>query len=185
MGKFHGFPLTLALRTATDPASIGQAARAVLHDVAPNVPLLDVRPMQSIVDDSLSSQRFNMFLLAAFAALALLLAGVGLYSVLAYSVRQRAREIGVRMALGARMRDVLRRVVIDGMKPTVLGVGIGLAAALALSRLLETLVFGVAAHDVATFAGVSVLMLAVGLLASVLPARRATRVDPLKVLREE
>jgi predicted permease len=185
MGKFHGFSMQLALRTASDPAAMGMTVRAALHELAPNIPLLDVRTMQAIVDESISPQRFNMFLLAAFAGLALLLAGIGLYSVLAYSVRQRAREIGVRMALGARMRDVLRRVVIDGMKPTALGVGIGLAAALALSRLLGTLVFGVAAHDTATFAGVALLLLLVGLVASLLPAVRATRVDPLKVLREE
>jgi predicted permease len=185
MGKFHGFSMQLALRTASDPAAMGMTVRAALHELAPNIPLLDVRTMQAIVDESISPQRFNMFLLAAFAGLALLLAGIGLYSVLAYSVRQRAREIGVRMALGARMRDVLRRVVIDGMKPTALGVGIGLAAALALSRVLGTLVFGVAAHDTATFAGVALLLLLVGLVASLLPAVRATRVDPLKVLREE
>jgi predicted permease len=185
MGKFHGFPMQLALRTASDPAAMGMTVRAALHELAPNIPLLEVRTMQAIVDESISPQRFNMFLLAAFAGLALLLAGIGLYSVLAYSVRQRARENGVRMALGARMRDVLRRVVIDGMKPTALGVGIGLAAALALSRVLGTLVFGVAAHDTATFAGVALLLLLVGLVASLLPAVRATRVDPLKVLREE
>jgi ABC-type antimicrobial peptide transport system permease subunit len=160
-------------------------ARETLHEVAPNIPLLEVRTMQEIVDESISSQRFNMFLLAAFAGLALLLAGIGLYSVLAYSVRQRVREIGVRIALGAQMKDVLRRVVVDGMKPTALGVAIGLVAALALSRVLGTLVFGVAAHDAATFAGVAALLLAVGLIASILPAFRATRVDPLKVLREE
>jgi ABC-type antimicrobial peptide transport system permease subunit len=126
-----------------------------------------------------------MFLLAAFAALALLLAAVGIYSVLAYSVRQRSREIGLRIALGARLADVLRRVVVDGMKPTVIGIAIGIAASLALSRVLGTLVYGVRAADVATFAAVSALLIAVGLLASILPAWRATRVDPLSVLREE
>jgi len=156
-----------------------------LRDLAPDMPLLEIRPMQDIVAESMSPQRFNMFLLAAFAALALLLAAVGIYSVLAYSVRQRSREIGLRVALGARVGDVLRRVVVDGMKPTFLGIAIGIAASLALARVLSTLVYGVRAADVATFAAVSLLLTAVGLLASVLPAWRATRVDPLSVLREE
>ena len=157
----------------------------MLHDVAPNTPLRDVRTMQSIVEETLSPQRFNMILLAAFAGLALLLAGVGIYSVLAYSVRQRVREIGVRMALGAQMHDVLRRVVIDGLKPTLLGVVIGLAIALALTRVLSTLVFGVAATDVVTFTSVSAVLTVVGLGASILPAYRATRINPLAVLRDE
>jgi len=185
MGTFHGLSLNLALRTATDPTSATSVLRSTLRDLAPEIPLLEIRPMQDIVAESMSPQRFNMFLLAAFAALALLLAAVGIYSVLAYSVRQRSREIGLRVALGARMADVLRRVVVDGMKPTFLGIAIGIAASLALARVLRTLVYGVHAADVATFAAVSVLLTAVGLLASVLPAWRATRVDPLSVLRDE
>src|SRR4029078_1248802 len=137
MGKFRGFPMALVLRTGTDAAAAGSALRAALREIAPNTPLSDVRTMEDIVAESLSPQRFNMFLLAAFAALALLLSGVGIYSVLAYSVRQRMREIGVRMALGAKMQDVVRGVVIDGLKPTLLGIAIGLAAALALGRVLS------------------------------------------------
>jgi ABC-type antimicrobial peptide transport system permease subunit len=137
------------------------------------------------VDESLSSQRFNMILLAAFAGLALLLAAVGIYSVLAYMVRTRVREIGVRMALGAQVSDVLRLIVFEGMKPTLLGVAIGLVASIALSRVLSTLVFGVKATDVATFLTVSAILVSVGMFASVLPAWRATRVDPLKTLRDE
>ena len=185
MGPFHGLSLNLALRTATDPTSATSALRATLRELAPEIPLLEIRPMQDILADSMSPQRFNMFLLAAFAALALLLAAVGIYSVLAYSVRQRSREIGLRVALGARMADVLRRVVVDGMKPTLLGIAIGIGASLMLGRLLSTLVYGVHAADAATFAAVSTLLVAVGLLASVLPAWRATRVDPLTVLRDE
>jgi putative ABC transport system permease protein len=185
MGTFHGLSLNLALRTATDPTSATSALRATLRDLAPDMPLLEIRPMQDIVAESMSPQRFNMFLLAAFAVLALLLAAVGIYSVLAYSVRQRSREIGLRVALGARVGDVLRRVVVDGMKPTLLGIAIGIGASLMLARLLSTLVYGVHAADAATFAAVSLLLVAVGLLASVLPAWRATRVDPLSVLREE
>jgi predicted permease len=185
MGKFRGFPMALVLRTGTDAAAAGSALRAALREIAPNTPLSDVRTMEDIVAESLSPQRFNMFLLAAFAALALLLSGVGIYSVLAYSVRQRMREIGVRMALGAKMQDVVRGVVIDGLKPTLLGIAIGLAAALALGRVLSTLVFGIQATDLATFATVSALLTAVGLFASVFPAWRATRVNPLAVLRDE
>jgi len=185
MGPFRGFSLNLALRTATDPASATSALRATLRELAPDMPLLEIRPMQDIVAESVSPQRFNMFLLAAFAALALLLAAVGIYSVLAYSVRQRSREIGLRVALGARMADVLHRVVVDGMKPTLLGIAIGIVASLALARILSTLVYGVHAADLATFAAVSALLTSVGLLASVLPAWRATRVDPLSVLRDE
>ena len=185
LGRFKGYPLQIAVRTVNDPASATASLRSVLREVAANTPLLEVRTMQSIVDESLSAQRFNMILLAAFAGLALLLAGVGIYSVLAYSVRQRVREIGVRMALGAQMHDVLRRVVVDGMKPTLLGVAIGLAVALALTRVLSTLVFGVAATDVVTFAAVSALLTVVGLIASIVPAYRATRINPLAVLRDE
>jgi predicted permease len=184
-GKFKSYPMQIAVRTVSDPVSAGASLRNVLREVSPNTPLLDVRTMQDVVADTLSPQRFNMFLLAAFAGLALLLAGVGIYSVLAYSVRQRVREIGVRMALGARMADVLRRVVIDGLKPTLLGVVIGVAAALALTRVLGTLVFGVEANDVATFAAVSALLTAVGVLASAMPAYSATQVNPLKVLRDD
>jgi len=185
MGKFRGFGVQLALRTGSDPASVSGTLRDTLRDVAPNTPVLDLRTMDQIVAESLSPQRFNMFLLGAFAGLALLLAGVGIYSVLAYSVRQRMREIGVRMALGARMSDVLRRVIVDGLKPTLTGVAIGLIAALALGRVLSTLVFGVQATDLATFFTVALLLTLVGLLASVLPAYRATRINPLAVLRDE
>ena len=185
MGKFRSFPVNIAVRTTNDPVSASTAVRKVLQDVAPNTPLLGVRTMQEIVAETIAPQRFNMFLLAAFAGLALLLAGVGIYSVLAYSVRQRLREIGVHMALGAQMRDVVRRVVVDGMKPTLLGVGIGVAVALALTRVLGTLVFGIPPHDLVTFSAVAALLIIVGLVASAVPAWRATRVNPLTVLREE
>jgi putative ABC transport system permease protein len=129
----------------------------------------------------LTQQRFTMLLLAAFAGLALLLAAIGIYSVLSYAVRRRVREIGIRMALGAQVSDVLRMVVLEGMKPTLLGVVIGLAGALALGRVLASVIYGVSARDLATF----VMTTAIGLLASVLPALRATRVDPIRTLREE
>ena len=126
-----------------------------------------------------------MLLLATFAGLAVLLAAVGIYSVLAYGVRRRVREIGIRMALGAQMSDVLRMIVYDGMRSTLIGVGFGLAGALALGRVLTTLVYGVSTTDVTTFASVSLLLTAVGLAASVLPAYRATKVEPIRTLRDE
>jgi putative ABC transport system permease protein len=126
-----------------------------------------------------------MLLLATFAGLALVLAAIGIYSVLSYAVRRRVREIGIRMALGAQIRDVLRLVVFEGMKPAVVGMFIGLTGALLLGRVLAKLVFGVKTTDPATFAVVSILLLAVALLATVVPAYRATRVDPMRTLRDE
>lgn len=184
-GKFHSFPLELAVRTSANPGDATSAIRNAVHELSASTPILDVKTMDEMVADSIAPQRFNMILLAAFAGLALLLAAVGIYSVLAYSVRQRIREIGVRMALGAQVHDVLRMVVFEGLKPTLLGIAIGLAAALALSRVLSTLVFGVKATDITTFLTVSAILVSVGLFASVLPAYRATRVDPLRTLRDE
>jgi len=137
------------------------------------------------VSKSLSSQRSNLFLLAAFAGLALVLTAVGIYSVLSYTVRRRVREIGIRMALGASHSDVLGMVVVDGMKPILLGVAIGFAAALALGRVVSSLLYGVQATDPLTFALVVLLLFSVGLLATVVPAYRATRVEPIRTLREE
>jgi ABC-type antimicrobial peptide transport system permease subunit len=124
-------------------------------------------------------------LLTSFAALALLLAAVGIYSVLSYSVRRRVREIGIRMALGATPAQVLRMVVGDGLKPIILGVAIGLAAAVALSRVVASLIYGVRPTDPLTFSVVALLLIVVGVLASILPAYRATRVEPIRILREE
>ena len=126
-----------------------------------------------------------MLLLACFAGLALVLATVGIYSVLSYTVRRRVREIGIRMALGASNNDVVRMVLTDGMKPILLGVVLGLAAALALSRVVASLIFGVRATDPLTFAAVALLLLIVGIFATILPALRATRIEPVQILREE
>jgi putative ABC transport system permease protein len=141
--------------------------------------------MDHVIDESLGQRPTAMKLLAGFAGLALLLASVGIYSVLAYTVRQRVREIGIRMALGAPTGSVLRMVVVEGLKPTLLGVGVGLVLAAALVRVLSALLFGVSQHDPGTFAGVPVLVIAVGLLATWIPAWRATRVDPIDTLRAE
>jgi predicted permease len=182
---WHSFGLSLAIRTNTDPLGVVSAIANSVHEVDSEVPLLNIKTMDDSVSESLSPQRFTMLLLAGFAGLALLLAAVGIYSVLAYAVRRRVREIGIRMALGAQMGDVLRMVVVEGMKPTLLGVALGLVGALALGRVLSSVIYGVSARDLATFSTVAVLMTGVGLLASTLPAYRATRVDPMKTLREE
>jgi len=126
-----------------------------------------------------------MLLLAAFGALAVLLAGVGIYGVLAYSVRRRFREIGIRMALGAQSQDVLRMVVLDGIKPALAGVLLGAMGAVALGRVLTKLVYGVSTRDVPTLLAVSIMLILVALLASILPAYRATRVEPVQILRDE
>ena len=182
---WHGFSVSLVVRTATDPASAAAAITHAIHQVDGAQPVMQVETMDDIVADSISQQRFNMLLLAAFAGLALLLAAVGIYSVLSYSVRRRVREIGIRMALGAQIGDVLRMIVIEGMKPTALGLAIGLAGALALGRVVTNLVYGVSPADPATFAAVSAILAAVALAASIIPAWRATRVEPVKTLREE
>jgi putative ABC transport system permease protein len=126
-----------------------------------------------------------MQLLAVFAALALLLAAIGIYSVLSYSVKRRVREIGIRMALGAQVRDVLRLILIEGMRPTLIGVAIGLAGALALGGVLSNLIYGVKPTDPITFGAVSLMLATVGLFASLIPAHRASRVEPMKTLRDE
>ncbi len=182
---WQSFGMTLAVRTHTDPGSVTSAISNAVNEVDSEVPLLFVKTMQDTVEESLLQQRFTMLLLSGFAGLALLLAAVGIYSVLAYAVRQRVREIGIRMALGAQIRDVLRLVIVEGMKPTLLGVVIGLAGAMALGRVLSSVIYGVSARDLATFSTVALVMTAVGLLACTLPAYRATRVDPMKTLRDE
>jgi ABC-type antimicrobial peptide transport system permease subunit len=141
--------------------------------------------MQSILDESISDRRMSMLLLAAFAGLALLLAAFGLYSVLAYTVRRRVREIGIRLALGASVQDVLRLVALESLRPTMAGIAIGLIGSFALSTLLTKLIYGIRPSDPATFATVALILAAVSMVASIIPAWRATRVDPLQVLREE
>jgi ABC-type antimicrobial peptide transport system permease subunit len=177
--------MSLAVRAAADPSAIASEITKAVREIDPEQPVLDVISMDGILSTSLAQRRFTMLLLAAFAGLALLLAAVGIYSVLSYAVKRRTREIGIRMALGAQIGDVLRLIVAEGMKPTLIGLAIGIAGALALGRFLASLVYGVSATDVMTFASVSLLLLGVGLMASIVPAYRATKVEPVKTLREE
>jgi len=175
----------IMIRTSVAPESLTGAMIAAVHSIDPEQPVLDIATMDHVIDESLGQRPTAMKLLAGFAGLALLLASVGIYSVLAYTVRQRVREIGIRMALGAPTASVLRMVVVEGLKPTLVGIGVGLILAAALVRVLAALLFGVSQHDPGTFAGVPVLVIAVGLLATWIPAWRATRVDPIDTLRAE
>jgi putative ABC transport system permease protein len=182
---WRSFPLTMAVRTYSDPHKASSAMTSAVHEVGPDIPVMKILSMEDVIAQSMSPQRFNFRLLASFAALALLLAAVGIYGVLSYTVRRRVREIGIRMALGATNSDVLKMVVTDGMKPILIGVGIGLAAAVALSRLVASLIFGVRPTDPLTFTAVAVTLIIVGMLANILPAYRATRIEPVRTLREE
>ncbi len=176
--------MSLAVRTSAKPGSVSAAVGRAVHAVDPEQPLVDVSTMEERLGESLSHQRFTMLLLASFAGLALVLAGVGIYSVLSYSVRRRNREIGIRMALGAQGADVIRMVVAQGMRPALAGLAIGIAGSLALGRALASLVFGVRSTDPATFAAVSVLLALVAAAACAVPAYRATRVEPTQALHE-
>jgi len=184
-GGWRSFPLTLVIRTAAKPEDMVASVSSAVHQVDPEIPLVDVMTMDDFVAESLSPQRLNMLLLVAFAALALLLASIGIYSVLSYSVRRRVREIGVRMALGAQTGDVLRMVLGQGARLVLIGIAIGLGAAFGLTRLMASQLFGVSAGDPLTFAGVAALLALIALAACYIPARRATRVDPMVALRYE
>ncbi|MGB6235102.1 MAG: FtsX-like permease family protein, partial [Candidatus Acidiferrales bacterium] len=173
------------IRTSGDPSAMAKSIRGEILVVDKNQPIAAVRTMKAVVDDSLSSQWSHMFLLGIFALLALILAAIGCYAVVAYSVAQRTHEIGVRMALGARGADVLRLVLGHGMHFILIGVAVGVGGALALTRLLATMLFGVSATDPLTFAGVAILLTLVSLAACYIPARRAMRVDPMVALRHE
>ena len=175
----------LVVRTRQSAGAMLASLQAELRAVDRDLPLYDVAPMEAVVDSSVSQRRFSMLLLGLFAGVAVVLASLGIYGVISYTVTQRTRELGIRMALGARQVDVLGLMVGQGMRMTLLGVGIGLVLALGLGRLLSALLFGVKAHDPVTFAGVAVLLAGVALVASWLPARRAAKVDPALTLRSE
>ena len=176
--------MSLVARTAQDPRLLGPSVDAAVHALDPDLAVVDVGTMEEYLGVSLSEARFNMRMLAVFALLALVLSAVGIYSVLAYSVRSRTREIGIRIALGARGGRVVRMVILQGMRPALIGLAIGITGSLALGRLLGTLLFGVGSTDLVTFALVSTLLAAVALAACALPAWRATRVAPTTALQE-
>jgi putative ABC transport system permease protein len=175
----------MAVRTNVPANTLRTEVTNAIHQLSADQPVEDVSTMEDLIAVSLAPQKFNMLMLASFAGLALLLAAVGIYSVLSYAVRRRTREIGIRMALGAQVRDVLHLVVADGMKPTLIGVIIGIAGALALSRVVAKLVYGVNPADPSTLFAVALILAAVAFFASVVPAYRATKVEPMSALHEE
>jgi putative ABC transport system permease protein len=177
--------ITFVARTASDPQGFVNPVSKAVYAVDSEQAISSVRTMDQVMTESLSGRRFNMTLLMTFAALALALAAVGVYGVMNYSVMLRRRELGIRIALGARALDVLRLVLGQGLALTLIGVAVGMAGAYALTRLMESLLYGVTATDFLTFGSVSGVIILVGLLASFLPARRATKVDPMIALRSE
>jgi len=179
------FQLSIVLRTATDPLLQAAALRSALGEIDPNQPLVRVRTMEENMAATVAQPRFRTWLIGIFAALALVLAGVGVYGVMSYTVTQRTSEIGIRVTLGAQPEDVFRIVVGEGLRLALAGVGAGILAALALTRLLRSFLYGVSAYDPLTFGGVALILTLVAVAASFFPARRATLVDPLVALRYE
>jgi putative ABC transport system permease protein len=177
--------LTLAVRTDGDPTRMLSAIRNEIRGVDPDQAVFEVSTMEGLLAEAIATQRFVMLLLAGFASLALALAAIGIYGVMAYAVAQRTSEIGVRMALGAQAGDVLKLVVGQGMRLALFGISVGLVAALGMTRLMATLLFGVKATDPLTFTLIVAILLSVALLACWIPARRATKVDPMIALRCE
>jgi predicted permease len=180
-----GWTPYLVIRTASEPLSAAAASVNEIHDTEPSLPVIQIETADRLLSDSLSPRRFAMILVACFAALALSMAVVGVYGVMNYMVVQKTHDIGIRMALGAQRRDVLRLVLKEGAKLALIGAVFGLVAALALARLLGGVLYGVSATDPATFTGVSILLIAAALLACYIPARRAMQVDPVVALRHE
>jgi putative ABC transport system permease protein len=177
--------MSLAVRTNTDPTALTASIRNAVRELDPDQPISFVRTMDEIVSATISPQKFATWMLGLFAGTALLLAALGIYGVMAYSVTQRTHEIGIRMALGAARADVLRMILGQGMRLTLIGVGVGLVGAFLVTRVMSTMLFGVKATDPLTYGGVAVLLAAVALVSCLLPARRATKVDPMIALRYE
>nr|MBA3514336.1 FtsX-like permease family protein [Pyrinomonadaceae bacterium] len=177
--------VTFEVRTAGDPVAFVTAIRQAVREVDPNLPLAGVKTQLEVANESLRIERLFTRLLSFFGLVALLLAAIGLYGVMAYAVTQRTKEIGIRMALGAQRHNVLKLVLSQGMMLTLIGVVLGASSAIGLTRLMKSLLFGVSATDPVTFIAISFLLAAVALLACYVPARRAMRVDPLVALRYE
>ncbi|HVH58705.1 MAG TPA: FtsX-like permease family protein, partial [Candidatus Sulfotelmatobacter sp.] len=180
-----GWTPYVVVRTATEPLSLAAAVAEVIHKAAPDLPVTHVMTMDELLAGSVSPRRFSAMLVGIFAVLAAVLAAVGVYGVMSYTVSQRTQEIGVRMALGAQATNVRSMILMHTIKLTALGVAIGLAGALLVARFLTSLLFGVGTHDPLTFLGVPLLLLVVAVVAAYVPARRAMRVDPIVALRYE
>jgi putative ABC transport system permease protein len=177
--------LSLIVRTAPDAGAIGSSVMEAVRGLDKDQPVFGLQPMARLIEESVASQRFATMLLGIFAGIALLLGSVGIYGVMSYLVTERTHEMGIRMALGATRSDVLQLVLKYGLKLAIAGLALGLAASIGLTRLLTDLLFGVSATDPATLALVGLLLVGVALLACYVPARRATRVDPMMALRYE
>jgi putative ABC transport system permease protein len=177
--------MNLVVRTPVEPAHIAATLQKEIRALDPDQPVADVRTLDAVVAKSIARPRFNTLLLTIFAGVALVLASVGLYGVMNYSATQRTHEVGIRMALGATRRDIMRLVVGNGMMLTLAGILIGVLASWGLTRVMASLLFGVTATDLPTFVGVSVVLAAVAFIANYIPARKATRVDPVIALRYE
>ncbi|HKC85992.1 MAG TPA: FtsX-like permease family protein, partial [Blastocatellia bacterium] len=177
--------MNLVIRAVVDPSSLAAAVRGAVSAIDPDQPVANIKPMSRLLADSVARPRFNYLLLTVFAAVAMILTITGVYGVMSYAVARRTREMGIRLALGARGQDVLKLVIGQGMKPVIAGVALGLAGAYALTRVMATLLFDVSATDPSVFIGVAALLATVALLACYLPARRATKIDPVIALRRD
>jgi ABC-type antimicrobial peptide transport system permease subunit len=180
-----GRAMNVVIRTVGDPTALVATASGEVRTLDPDLPIYNVRTMEQRVDESLARRRFSMLLLTLFAALALGLAAIGIYGVIAYLVTQGTRDLGIRMALGATPRSIVVLILRHGMSVALIGVGAGLAGAFVLTRFMRKLLFGVAPADPVTFAAVALLLAGVAFVASYVPARRAARVDPMISLRSE
>jgi putative ABC transport system permease protein len=181
----HYSAMTLVVRTSTNPLGLLDAARNAVWSVNRNVPVSSVTTLEQVISDAVSQPRFNLILIALFAVLALTLAAVGIYGVMAYTVTRRTQEIGIRMALGARRGDVLKLMLGHGMRLALMGAALGIAGALGVTRLMTSLLYQVKPSDPVTFVCISALLTAVTMVACYIPARRATKVDPMEALRHE